>query len=97
MERNSWKRLHPLQVGRFSEYFVKMEFALYGFQVFTAEVDDRGIDFVVRYDSGPFFEIQVKSIRGLNYIFFQKDKFPLCADRIAAIVILVEEQPRTYT
>ena len=68
MGRYTWSRLNHLQVGRFAEYFVKMEFALYGFQVYSAEVDDRGIDFIVRHDSGGFFEIQVKSIRGLNYI-----------------------------
>jgi hypothetical protein len=79
-------------VGRFAEYFVKMEFALYGFQVYTAEVDDRGIDFIVRHESGGFYEVQVKSIRGLNYVFMQKDKFPLRPDRLAAVVILVEDQ-----
>jgi hypothetical protein len=90
--RYTWSRLNHLQVGRFAEYFVKMEFALYGFQVYTAEVDDRGIDFIVRHGSGGFFEIQVKSIRGLNYEFMQKDKFPLRSDRIAAIVVLIEDQ-----
>jgi hypothetical protein len=93
MGRYAWSRLNHLQVGRFAEYFVKMEFALYGFQIYTAEVDDRGIDFVVRYESGGFHEIQVKSIRGLNYIFLSKDKFPLRPDRVAAIVLLLEEQP----
>src|SRR5437660_8549417 len=75
MTRYSWSRLNNLQVGRYAEYFVKMEFALYGFQVYTAEVDDRGIDFIVRHVSGRFYEIQVKSVRGLSCIFMQKDKF----------------------
>jgi hypothetical protein len=84
-------------VGRFAEYFVKMEFALYGFQVYTAEVDDRGIDFIVRHESGGFYEVQVKSSRGLNYVFMQKDKFPLRPDRLAAVVILVEDkEPDLY-
>jgi hypothetical protein len=48
MERYEWNRLSPLQVGRYAEYLVKMEFTLYGFDVYTAEVDDKGIDFVVR-------------------------------------------------
>lgn len=93
MGRYTWSRLNHLQVGRFAEYFVKMEFALYGFQVYTAEVDDRGIDFIVRHESRGFFEIQVKSIRGLDYIFMQKKKFPLRPDRIAAVVVLLEDQP----
>ncbi len=91
--RYSWSRLNHLQVGRFAEYFAKMEFALYGFQLYSAEVDDRGIDFIVRYESGGFYEIQVKSIRGLNYVFLQKDKFPLRPDRLVAVVILIEDEP----
>lgn len=48
MERYTWSRLSSLQLGRYAEYFVKMEFTLYGFDVYTSEVDDRGIDFVIR-------------------------------------------------
>jgi hypothetical protein len=93
LARYNWHRMNHLQVGRFAEYFVKMEFALYGFEVYSAEVDDRGIDFVVRSEGGQFYEIQVKSIRGLNYVFLQKDKFPLRPDRIAAVVVLLEGKP----
>ena len=79
MGRFTWSRLNSHQVGRFAEYFVKMEFALYGFEIFTSEVDDRGIDFVVRHGQSPFYEIQVKSVRTSNYVFMQKSKFPLAA------------------
>lgn len=48
MEEYDWSRLTHLQVGRFAGYFVKMEFTLYGFDVYQAEVDDKGIDFVIR-------------------------------------------------
>ncbi len=54
MGRYSWSRLNTHQVGRFAEYFVKMEFALYGFEVYTAAVDDRGIDFIARYGASDF-------------------------------------------
>lgn len=37
--------------------------------------------------------MQVKSIRGLNYIFFRKDKFALRANLLAAVVLLIEEKP----
>lgn len=93
MSRYQWSRLNHLQIGRYAEYFVKMEFTLFGFQVYTPEVDDRGIDFVVRYEFGSFFEIQVKSSRGLNYIFFPKDKFVLRSSLLAAVVLLVEDRP----
>jgi hypothetical protein len=41
-ERYDWARLTHLQVGRYGEYYAKMEFTLYGFDVYGAEVDDRG-------------------------------------------------------
>ena len=71
--RYNWKNLNRQQVGAFSEYFVKMELTMFGFQVYSTEVDDRGIDFVVRYEDGPFLSIQVKSIREKGYVFIQKE------------------------
>jgi hypothetical protein len=49
-----------------------MEFTSYGFEVFTSEVDDRGIDFVCR-KGGRWFEVQVKAIRKHNYVFMRKE------------------------
>lgn len=90
--RYSWGRLNHLQVGRFAEYFVKMEFALYGFEVFTSEVDDRGIDFVARYGNSCFYEVQVKSTRNFNYVFMHKSKFPIRPDRLLGLVLLQDNQ-----
>ena len=70
--RYNWKALNRQQVGTFSEYFVKMELTMLGFQVYSTEVDDRGIDFVVRYEKGPFLSIQVKSIREKGYVFMRR-------------------------
>jgi len=64
MQRYDWARLNQLQVGRYAEYFTKMEFTLYGYEVYTSEVDDRCVDFVVRRDGGQFYDVQVKSFRG---------------------------------
>jgi len=50
-----------------------MEFASYGFEVYTSEVDDHEIDFIAKTKSGVFLEIQVKSIRKLSYVFVQKE------------------------
>ena len=85
--RFDWARLNHLQVGRYAEYFMKMEVTLCGFEVYTTEVDDRGIDFIMRRD-GLFYEVQVKSARVLNYIFFDKPKFQLRDSLLAAIVLL---------
>lgn len=71
MPRRYWSAPNKLQVGRYAEYFVKMEFSSYGFQVFTSEV---GIDLVSRDDEGHFYEVQVKSVRGPGsaYVFATK-------------------------
>ena len=93
MERHSWARLNHLQLGRYAEYFVKMEFTLFGYDVYTSEVDDQGIDFVVRRHGGRYYDVQVKSIRGLNYIFFPKEKFDLRDNLLAAVVLFAEGEP----
>jgi len=77
MKRYIWSHLNDLQVGKYAEYFVKMELTMYGFEVYSTEVDDRGIDFVARRDGGPFIEVQVKSLRKFGYVYMQKSKFKL--------------------
>ena len=97
MNRYEWSHLNHLQIGRYAEYFTKMELTLFGFEVYTSEVDDRGIDFVIRGESNNYYEVQVKSIRGLNYIFFPKDKFPLRPSFLAAVVLFLEgKTPNLY-
>ena len=92
MERHVWSRLKPLQLGRYAEYLVKMEFTLHGFDVYTAEVDDKGIDFVIRRERiqgaevyVDYYDVQVKSVRKFNYVFFLKEKFALRDNLLAAI------------
>lgn len=92
-----WSQLNHLQVGRYAEYFVKMAFTKAGLDVYSAEVDDKGIDFVIRRDASTYFDVQVKSVRGLSYIFLAKDKFPLADNLWAAVVVFVEgEEPRLW-
>ena len=88
-----WSILNHLQVGRYAEYFVKMEFTRMGFDVYGAEVDDKGIDFVVRKDATTYYDVQVKSCRGLNYIFFSKSHFHLRANLLGAVVLFEEGLP----
>lgn len=92
MGRYTWSRLNSHQVGRFAEYFVKMELALYGFEIYSSEVDDRGIDFVARHGTGAFYEVQVKSMRKTNYVFMHKSKFPIQPQRLLALVLLSEDK-----
>lgn len=74
-----------------------MEFTLAGFDVYTAQANDKGIDFVVRKDETAYYDVQVKSARGTNYIFMQKDKFNLIKNLLAAIVRFEEGKTQRYT
>jgi hypothetical protein len=92
MERYVWSRLNNQQVGSYTEYFVKMELTMFGFQVYGTEVDDRGIDFVARHEDDPFIEVQVKSLRSMGYVFMQKEKFTLQPFRYLAFGLLLDGQ-----
>ena len=59
----NYDALNHLQVGKLCEYWVKMFLTLEGFDIYTSEVDDKGIDFIVRLDDAIHIDIQVKSIR----------------------------------
>lgn len=90
MPNKNWTLLNSNQLGRYAEYFAKMEFASYGLEVFGSEVDDRGIDFIVKDKKGRFSEIQVKSLRlkGSGYVFAQKSKFNI-ENRNLFMVLLI--------
>jgi hypothetical protein len=93
MSRYVWSHLNNQQVGAYTEYFVKMELTMWGFQVYETEVDDRGVDFVARYKEGPFFEIQVKALRKPGYVFMQKSKFRLLKESYLAFGLLLDRRP----
>ena len=93
MPRYKWSRLNKQQSGAYTEYFVKMELTMHGFQVYETEVDDRGVDFIARFERGPFIEVQVKSLRSLGYVFMQKSKLPLHEHSYLALGLLFEDDP----
>lgn len=80
MPKMKWSELSPMQIGRYAEYYAKMEFTSYGYDVYTSEVDDHGVDFVARdVKMDIFYEIQVKSLRKGNYAFIP-EKLMDCND-----------------
>ena len=97
MVKPKWKDLSPLQIGKYSEYLAKMEFILYGFDVYSPELEDKGIDSIVRKDDSSYFDIQVKAVRDFNYIYFQKSKFQIRENLYAFILIYRKElKPSMY-
>ncbi len=98
-ERHNWARLNPLQIGKYAEYLAKMEFVLHGCDVFSSEVDDCGIDFVVRTHAGNHYDVQVKSFRVSknNYVFLKKSKFTISSQSMLALVrFALGEPPNLY-
>jgi hypothetical protein len=92
-----WGKLNPLQLGRYAEYYAKMEFTLLGFDVYEPEVDDKGIDFIIRKGEDNFYEIQVKSIFKGNYVFMAKNKFALRKNLYLVLVLFKQaSSPELY-
>ena len=93
MPKLEWSHLNHLQIGRYAEYYAKMELTSYGFHIFTSEVDDHGIDFVMKNSKGQYYEVQVKAARinKSSYVFASKSKFNIDNDFLLLALILLEE------
>ena len=87
MPNMTWSELSSLQIGRYAEYYTKMEFASYRFEVYTSEVDDHGVDFIAKKRNS-YFEIQVKSARNSNYVFMSKDKWDISKRNLYLALLL---------
>ncbi len=94
MPNSNRAELNPMQPGKYAEYYAKMEFASYGFEVYSSEVDDHGVDFVVKVPGTySFYEVQVKSIRNYGYVFIPKSKMPvLTTNRLVCYIHFIENQ-----
>lgn len=98
MANTKWNILNRMQLGRYAEYFAKMEFASYGLDVYTSEVDDHGIDFIIKDKKNIFNEIQVKALRDKGYTFMQQEKFDLNSKTLYLALLIFEEDklPNIY-
>jgi len=92
MSQNNWSKLNHLQLGKYGEYFAKMEFTQASFDVYTTEVDDKGIDFIVRKNETEYFDIQIKSIRNSNYVLMKKKVFKPKKNLYLALVLFEENE-----
>ena len=70
---------------------------MYGFEVYTSEVDDRGVDFVARKDKGAFLEVQAKSLRDYGYTFLRKSHFTPKEGLYVALGLLLDgKEPMSF-
>lgn len=93
MPHTKWSHLSRQRLGKYAEYFAKMEFTWRGFDVYTSEVDDKAIDFVIRKNHSVFYDVQVKSLRTLNYCYFQKSSFEPRQHLFAVLVLFLTSDP----
>jgi hypothetical protein len=97
VEKYCWSKMSDLKLGRYAEHLTCMELLALNFDVYTVDVDDHGIDLIVRKDNGSFYEFQVKASRNLNYIFFRKAVFTPKDSLFGVVVPFVEgEAPQLY-
>ncbi len=97
MPRTIWSELNPIQLGKYAEYYAKMEFTSYGYDVYTSEVDDHGVDFVIKDSAGMFYEVQVKSVCKSKYVFIQQNKIVLDDKHLVCLLCFKDgELPDIY-
>ena len=91
LDQFNYSHLNHLQIGRIGEYWVKIWLTLLGYDAYTNDVDDKGIDFVIRLNEEKHVDIQVKTMRGeSSYVFVNKEswKSGLRRNLYLALVIL---------
>jgi hypothetical protein len=88
---STWANLNHLQAGKYGEYFAKVALVRSGFDVFSPEVDDKGVDLVLRIAGDPprYHDVHVKTVRSrTTYVFMRKDKFRPTPNLLLALIIL---------
>ncbi len=90
-----WSSLSRLQRGNFAETFAKISFMMEQYEVFSTDVDEKGVDFVAKSLDGKYYEVQVKSVIDRNYTFVVEDKF---FEELLICLILFEDNtfPKIY-
>lgn len=98
MPNMKWLQLSNKQLGQYAEYYAKMEFTSYGYDVYTSEVDDHGVDFMaINLQNDKTYKVQVKSLLRGSYTFIKKDKIKLDESHLVCLLHFVEgELPEVY-
>ena len=88
MPNKEWSKLNSLQLSKYAEYFAKMEVASFGLEVYTSEVDDHAIDFIIKDKKERFCEMQVKAKSEKGYVKLKKDKFDINNKNLYLILLV---------
>lgn len=98
MPSMEWSQLNRNQLGHYAEYYAKMEFASYGYDVYTSEVDDHGVDFIaINLKNNKGYKVQVKSLLSSSYTFIKKGNIELDASYLVCLLHFIEGKlPKVY-
>jgi len=96
MEEQDWRTFNRPQLGRYAKDLTEAKFKLDGFDVLPSTIDGSGVDFTVRR-GGKYYDIKVRSIRGNNYVFLEKEKFVIRENLFVTLLIFTDnELPELY-
>jgi hypothetical protein len=87
-----WTALSDTRFGTYVEYLARLEFVRLGADIYLPEVDDKGLDFIVRFPGPVYLEVQVKGRRQLNYFYISKEKFPMEEDRVLFLGLFLDKK-----
>lgn len=87
MQNSDWQELNNIQLGQFAKHYAMTVFSSYGFTVSELRSRNPQLDFSISRSAGPAFDVKVRSVRGRNYIYFQKEKFILRPSLYAVLAI----------
>ena len=97
MQNMDWDKLNNYQMGWTAKNYVVEKFTSFGCDIKEPFLDTRYFDFTLRMPAGHLYQVKVSSVRGLNYIFFEKNKFKIKLSHMAVIAIYAQyELPKLY-
>ena len=70
-----WSGLHHIVLGRIAEMYATIEFLKRGFEIYTTEADNVGVDLLAIDNEKNTYMIQVKACRDGNYQFVKEKNF----------------------
>ncbi len=95
----TFEHLNKLQVGKIGEYWAKIWMTFAGFDIYTTDVDDKGIDFIIRTDNEKHIDVQVKTIRTTGYVYVTKETWKSgLRENLNLVLVLLKnnEMPSVY-
>jgi hypothetical protein len=97
MFNTDWERLNNIQLGQTAKFIAMAAFSSYGFVVSDIQLRNSNYDFSISRAKEPCLDIKVRSVRGWNYIFFEKEHFVLRESLFAMLVLIRQnELPSLY-